>query len=87
MAWPNAMSIVEEEWLDSSRAINWVEVDEMLEEDIALCRTVGYLLVETDDKITVLLSQSKHGHVCQAMIIPRCAIQSMRVIEAGKSPS
>ena len=46
-----------------------------------LCRTAGYLLAKDKTHIMVVLNQGTGNSVCDAMEIPRCSIQSLRVVE------
>lgn len=85
MAWPRPMAIVEVFWVDSYSRSGWEDADEMLknldDKDIG-CLTVGYLLRETDDRVTIIQSQAGVGNIGDAMTIPKRAILEMSTLKA-----
>ena len=68
--------IVEVEWIDSCRTDGWHDQQDF---GPALCRSAGYLLAKTEDKVTLALSLGDDTeHVCQTMTIPRVAVRKIR---------
>lgn len=72
-------SIIEVVWVDSEAEQDWKPLAEVLEGPKSLeCRTVGYLLMETEDRLvlagSVSIDKQIHGH----MTIPKVAIKERK---------
>ena len=85
MAWPEWMTMVQVEWIDSSEFGWWnkpKEWDEMIQEKELLCRSVGYLFRDNEHVVILAQSQSAHGSVSDMLAIPKVAVkQIMRLME------
>ena len=80
--WP-LLQIVEIDWVDSARCSGWDSVDsKKREQDVSVCRSVGYLLSSDKEKVRLVSAQSlpPYANVCDGMSIPRCAIRKQRWI-------
>ncbi len=86
--------IVEISWVDSSSpADTWTDTEDYLHQKTAdlECRSVGYLLFETADRIGISASLSlggkiEHQHISQVggiMTIPKVAILARRILSKG----
>ena len=75
-------------WIDSTTECNsaWNNREEVLKECKALtekdllCKTAGFLLIESDDHIVVTMNYHE-TEVGPYLIIPRCCILEMRITE------
>ena len=78
--WP-VSGVVEVEWFDSSRRGGWERV-ERYEEDVepCLCRTIGYVISDTKDHLTLVQSQGAmpSPQVTDSMCIPKVCILGRR---------
>jgi hypothetical protein len=74
------MRLVLVEWIDSNGAPRWTDYDEMLrtvkEQDLG-CKTVGWLLLDVPERISLAGSVSGAGSVSDTTTIPRVAILSI----------
>jgi len=70
------------EWLDSCSLRNaWNEFDEFKGTKPTLCKTIGFLVDENTDAITLAGSCcAEEGLVSGDMTIPKCAIKKRRVV-------
>ena len=79
------MRLVFIEWVDSARGDVWESLDEENTSDLR-CHSVGWLLLETDDRkvlVPHISADKKQG--CGSMTIPKRAIISMRDLCLGPS--
>ena len=67
------------EWIDSSSCYGWREPDPTSDPDLK-CWTLGFLITESENSVTVASSVSATGHVSNQMTIPRAAITVIREI-------
>ena len=74
------MKIVEVVWLDSQARGGWTDKNEMQEwnEDI-LCKSVGYLVREENDRIVLVMSESSTS-LADGLTIPRACIINLRCL-------
>lgn len=76
-----APSLVYLEWVDSTELGNgrWIGADDWQDETLATCRSVGFLLKETDDTVFLAcaLSDEEFGGV---WLIPKCAIRKRSLL-------
>lgn len=75
--------LVEVDWIDSAIRSGWSDVEIMRQkQDIAVCRSVGYLLSADRRMVRLVGSQSAEpgAGVCDGMSIPRAAVTAMRRI-------
>jgi hypothetical protein len=62
------------EWRDSCFDEGWKTQKRALRHSTSNCRTIGFLLKNKRDSVTVVESQSDTGHVDAVMAIPRGCI-------------
>lgn len=86
MVWPKAMPIVEVDWIDSSATHGWVAVDSLTESldrpDAMLCKSAGYLFRDDAVSVVLVLGQTSEHHCDSSIQIPRCAVRSVRTLQA-----
>lgn len=84
------MDLVEVVWVDIHSWGNWrtqEEVRELASGGGLLCRSVGYLVGADVDGATVLVqSINSFGHLAEALVIPRGATRSVRVLLSRTEP-
>ena len=69
------------EWVDSVRASDWTYVEDVDEKPMD-CISVGFLLKETEDSVTIAQNYGlKPEQVCNIMTIPKCSIKNIRKIK------
>lgn len=69
------------DWVDSVRASDWTYIEDV-DEKIMNCVSVGFLLKETDDSVTIAQNYGlKPEQVCNLMTIPKCSIRSFKEIK------
>lgn len=79
------VTLIEIEWVDSSHGGGWQFMAD-LDAEPQHCYTVGYLVRETDDAVTVATSvgvgnDGLVSQVCDCMTIPKSVIEKRRVIK------
>ena len=73
--------IVIVEWVDSVRASDWTYAEDVDEKPMN-CISIGFLMKETDDSITIAQNYGlKPEQVCNIMTIPKCSIKGIRKID------
>lgn len=82
-----SFAIVEVDWTDSAGAHGWEQKKERLNGDRAAhyCRSVGYLIEDTDQWLTVALSLAMNGLVDCCITIPKFAITARRMLKEAAS--
>ncbi len=65
------------EWLDSSTSTGWRDPDS--DHDLG-CISLGFLVKECDESVTIAHSVAAIGHVCDQITIPKAAITLIREI-------
>jgi hypothetical protein len=79
-SWP-ITKVVEVHWFDACAKSGWDSTQEYLAHDIAPVVSIGYLLKETKQAITLVQSQVTDWHDCSAAIsIPKSWIVKMKVL-------
>lgn len=83
MSWPPEMALVYVEWIDSNGAAGWHQYDDMLTtvKQGMLCKSVGWLLLDAPDRISIVPCVAETGSVADATTIPRVAVVSITPIE------
>lgn len=75
------------EWVDSVRASDWAYVEDVDEKPMD-CISVGFLLKETEDSVTIAQNYGlKPEQVCNLMTIPKRSIRSIKEIKENWAPS
>jgi len=78
------MKAVYLEWEDSSSYTGnlWSRRERIIESTVSHCKTIGFILNETKESITVITSADgeKEGCVSGDMTIPKSAIKKRRVV-------
>ena len=73
--------LVEVVWVDAvaTATIEWSDIDEILEEQIASSRAVGYLIEDSQYRVAVvaLVNEADAAH---AMLIPRGMVHTINVL-------
>ena len=77
------MKILSIEWLDAqSNGETWSSIKDAQKEKISLALTVGYLIAETEESITLSLSLDNENNMCGAyMVIPKINIKKKRILK------
>ena len=68
------MKMVKLTWLDSSAGGPWNRIDDIKKERLATCTTVGMVLREDEESITVVQSFDGAESVDHFIVIPKFAI-------------
>jgi len=77
MSWPTGLSrLVVVEWIDASSFDGWRPQATMLTavQGGLGCRSVGWILYESEDRLVLVPNLSEVGSVGDAMVIPKVAI-------------
>lgn len=82
----NPHPIVKVVWLDSCGPHGWRKLADVLGQEVARIETVGFLVRDTDECLTIVGSidlgdDDTETNVDHVVHIPRCSVVSMRVIE------
>ena len=86
------MKLVEVDWIDSSSQWGWKNLDKLrgdCKSRSLLCRTVGYLIADEDDRIALVQSLAWVDEKIpptsgdSMMTIPRMAIVKIRKLSGG----
>lgn len=79
MSWPPAMKLVLVEWIDSNSAGGWHPYEDMLHtvQGELGCKSVGWLLADGHDRISIVPNLAATGSVGDATTIPKLAIVSI----------
>ena len=69
------------EWVDSVRASDWTYVEDV-DENPMDCVSVGFLMRETEDSVTIAQNYGlKPEQVCNLITISKCSIRNIREIK------
>lgn len=69
------------EWIDSVRAFDWTLIEDVDEKSLD-CVSVGFLLKETDDYVTIAQNYGlEPKQVCNLITIPKCSIRNIKEIK------
>ena len=75
------MKIVVIDWVDSVRAFDWTLMEDVDEKSLD-CVSVGFLLNETEEHVTIAQNYGlKPKQVCNLITIPKCSIKNIREIK------
>jgi hypothetical protein len=75
------MKTVVIDWVDSVRAFDWTLIEDVDEKSLD-CISVGFLLNETKEHVTIAQNYGiKPEQVCNLITIPKCSIRNIREIK------
>ena len=74
-------SIVYVEWVDSGSTHGWVHLDQLRDPPRILCVTVGFLVREIDEGVTVSASWSDTGSFDSPITIPWATVTKYHTVE------
>lgn len=75
------MKIVVIDWVDSVRASDWVLMEDVNEKPVN-CTSIGFLLKETDDYVTIAQNYGlEPEQICNLITIPKFSIRNIREIK------
>ena len=66
------------EWNDISVNHGWLDKHKAKMKDIAHCEVIGFLFLEDNENVFLVMAQSDLGNVFEIMIIPKGCIKSIR---------
>lgn len=76
------MKRLEVEWRDSYQTHGWEQIEktktETAEPNYLNCTSVGYLIDDSNDRLTLAMSLGQHANAADFLTIPREAILNMR---------
>jgi|GEM_PF-5789510 len=85
---PRRLPIVVVEWIDSATGGGWQGIDQA-EHGALECITVGFLVKETDEALSVAHSVSQQdgedSGVCDMISIPQCAIRRWYLVDGVRA--
>jgi hypothetical protein len=78
------------EWVDSGEGRGWTPIEDIVREPM-VCRSVGWLIHETEKGITVAAhygseEDGRSPQVCGDMLIPKVAVLSVKDLIVDTSP-
>jgi len=68
-------------WVDSAGTAHWDDIKEAEELEPVICETIGFLVKETKDYITVVQSYANQEGVMHALSIPKVAVTKKKFIK------
>lgn len=80
------------EWVDSCQSHNWQAVEELKSQRSLHCFSVGWIVAENKDSITLAANISEKNHptafyqCCGVMTIPQKAIVQKKVMDSSFRP-
>jgi hypothetical protein len=78
--WP-LTKVVEVAWFDANTRSRWGSLQEYMEHDVAPVLTVGYLLKDDDQQVTIITSQgADFDDINGAIAIPKDWVAKMKVL-------
>ena len=72
------MQIVIVNWVDSRVMHGWRDSADLEFDDVAYCRTVGFLQHEDSEKLILTFGSSESGFVMETITIPRGSIKTIK---------
>lgn len=75
------------DWVDSAGMAGWHHRHDWAEHTVAKCRSIGWLLADTKEQITIALNHDRDGGgIGEVMAIPRVAIKRLRKLNEWSEP-
>ena len=75
-----AKRVVWVEWVDSQTQHHWQNPSSIFSEKLE-CLTIGFVVHETDDTISITSTLAETGTVLDTITIPKCAITRMQEVD------
>lgn len=76
------MKILEITWIDACGGDAWIEVGDLKAKKISRITTVGYLVKEKEDSITLTMSfDEEHEMYGAFLVIPKINIKKKRILK------
>ena len=78
-------------WTDARDMENgWVAIKDILKAPLAMCQDVGWMVVNTDEKIVIMRSwceddNEEHQEGGGATAIPKCWVKKIEYLEVGRT--
>ena len=68
-------------WIDSGGTSRWIDLPAAEKDEYCLVETVGYLVKEDDERITVAQSFDKANNTVNALLtVPKVAVQEVKFL-------
>lgn len=72
------------DWLDPAGAASWRDLADAKEYPMAVCVTVGWLIVDKADRITLAASINDDGNAADLTTMPRACVQGIHALAIGR---
>ena len=79
------MRLISVKWLDHSGFGRWVEKEQLMSAKPVVIQSVGWLVQETEDYVTIAASEDTEGKFNDCNIIIRSCIQEMRNVRLSSN--
>lgn len=79
------MRLISVKWLDHSGFRHWVEKEQLMSAKPVVIQSVGWLVQETEDYVTIAASEDTEGKFNDCNIIIRSCIQEMRNVRLSSN--
>lgn len=72
------LKVVQVVWEDSNIAHGWASEEEVSNDGVVMCESVGYLYSEDDKRIIIVMGFSEYGLYIERKAIPRGCIKTIK---------
>lgn len=72
---------VEVEWADATGNVGWRPLVDVEDQEAASCRSIGYLVFQNKERLTLAMTQGLNGDVCGSITIPTPWVKKVRQIK------
>jgi len=72
------MKMVLVEWVDSAFMQGWMLKEQALTHKFSHCTSIGFLVSEDKEQVTIVQSESDKDSVGDGLSIPKCSIKKIR---------